>query len=192
MRRSFCIIVATVLCLSLNGNLIHGQQPPQATDGHKILKMEEGAWDAKGKMWMPGADEPMEFGGTEVNKMIGDFWVASEFKGNFGGVDFVGHGVFGYDESEKQHFGTWVDSMSTHQMKMFGGYDADTKTMTYKTVGKNPDGSEMKGKNVVVYKDANTRVMTMYAANPEKEGEMVKSMEIIYTRKKEADKSAAK
>ena len=97
-------------------------------------------------------------------------------------MDFVGQSTNGFDEESGMYHGTWLDSMNPHPMTMKGKYDEATKTMTLETMGKDPSGQEIQGKSVVVYKDADTRVMTMYAKG--EGGEMQKSMELVYTRKK--------
>ena len=173
-------IVAVVMSGSSFGQ---GFEP---TDAHKVLNHEVGTWTAKGKVWQPGTDEPMEFEGTETNRIIGGMWVVSDFKGDFGGMKFEGHAMMGYDMDGKKYVGMWFDSMSPYPSKMSGSYDAEKKTMTFNTVNKNPEtGDEYKGKNVIVYKDKDTRVMTMYM---DMDGKMVKSMELVYTRKKSASK----
>lgn len=169
-----------VLVASVCGSAIaQGFEP---TKEHKLLMKEVGTWNAKGKLWMPGAEEPTEFEGVEVNRSVGGMWIVSDFKGNFFGQKFEGHAMTGYDMDGKKYMGIWFDSMSPYPSKMEGSYDAEKSTMTFNTVTKNPEnGEEMKGKNVVHYKDKNTRVMTMYS---EMDGKMTKSMEMVYTRKK--------
>ncbi len=160
-------------------------QFPIASDEHKILKMEEGKWDAAVTMFMGPAgpyDPPTKSKAKESNRMIGDFWIVSDFSGDFEGMKFTGHGQFGYDPAKKKYHGTWIDSFSPNVTKMVGTFDADKRTMTYETSGVGMDGNPSKGKNVVVYGD-DTRTMTMYVAAPGTD-EMIKVMEITYTRAK--------
>ncbi|MEM8668810.1 MAG: DUF1579 domain-containing protein [Planctomycetota bacterium] len=160
-------------------------QFPTASKEHQILKMEEGVWDAEITMYMGPAgayNPPQKSKGKESNRMIGDFWLISDFEGSFEGMAFKGHGQFGFDPAKKKYTGTWVDSFSSNTTKMSGTYDADKKTMTYETTGVEMDGSPSKGRNVVVYGDKK-RVMTMYSAAPDS-GEMIKVMEITYTKTK--------
>ncbi len=159
-------------------------QFPTASDEHKILKMEEGDWDATITMYMGPAgpyDPPQTSPGKESNRMIGDFWIVSDFNGNFEGMPFTGQGQFGYDAAGQQYVGSWIDSFTPSVTHMFGTYDAATKTMTYETSGMGMDGNPSKGKNVVVYESDDKRTMTMYAAAPGTD-EMIKVMEIAYTR----------
>jgi hypothetical protein len=152
---------------------------------HEVLKMEVGDWDCRMKLWMGPEgpyDEPQMSEGSESNRMLGDFWVVSNFQGDFGGMPFTGHGQFGYDTIANQYAGTWIDSFGPHLMTMTGSYDAETKTMTWESTSVGMDGNPSRGKNVVVYEGKDRRRMTMYMEMPG-QSEMVKVMEISYTRK---------
>lgn len=158
-------------------------QFPAASKEHEILKLEEGKWDAQMTMYMGPAgpyDPPVKSKGQESNRMIGDFWLVSDFSGEFEGMKFTGQGQFGFDPAKKKYVGTWIDSFSPNSSTMVGSYDAAKKTMTYTTTTVGMDGKPSKGKNVVVYGEKQ-RVMTMYAAAPES-GEMIKVMEIVYAK----------
>ena len=157
-----------------------------SSKGHEILKLESGDWNAKTKLYMtPGGivEEPEVSTGKESNKMIGPFWLVSDFKGTFGGMKFTGHGTFGYDSKTKKYSGIWIDSFGPYETKMIGSYDEASKTMTYETIGIGMDGQPMKGRNVVVYHSDDKRTMTMYMTMPG-ETKMVRAMEIEYERAK--------
>ncbi len=172
-----CGLMGTILCQQLQA-----QQQVEAADGHKILHNDVGTWQAEGKMWMPGSDEPMPFEGSEVNEMLGDLHLVSNFSGDFGGVAFKGLGTSSFDADSGTYVGTWIDVMNPNMMTMKGKYDAKTKTLTSHSVGKDQMGVETKGKSTMVYKDENNRVMTMFKAG-EGDNEWVKEMEITYTKK---------
>ena len=160
-------------------------QFPSASKEHEILKMEDGDWDAEVTMFMGPAgpyDPPQKSKAKESNRMLGDFWLLSDFQGSFEGMKFSGRGQFGYDPQKKKYVGTWIDSFSPNATKMVGTYDAAKKTMTYETLGIGMDGNPMKGKNIVVY-GKNKRVMTMYVAAPGTD-EMIKVMEVNYSKAK--------
>jgi hypothetical protein len=69
--------------------------------------------------------------------------------------------------------------MTPFASHMEGTYDPATKTMTQFGTGKNPDGSPMKSKSVVVYKDGG-KVFTMFNQAPGGGDEWIKVMEIVY------------
>lgn len=154
---------------------------------HEVLKKDVGTWEATTKMWMgpdgspdPSA-EPSVSKGTEVNRMLGDFWLISTFKGDFGGMAFEGHSTMGYDPQKKAFVGSWTDSVSPYAMHMTGSYDASTETMTLKSKGIGMDGKETTGKMTVKY-SADGRVMTMYDIV---DGKEIKTMEVSYKKVKE-------
>lgn len=182
--KSLMIGLIACACLVTATQTVDAQEPPQAAKEHELLKKDVGTWHAAGKMWQPGMDEAIEFEGTETNSMVGEFWIVTDFRGSFFGQDFHGHGHSGFNTETGKYEGVWIDSMSTFPMTMSGEYDAASKTLTSKTAGKTPTGDDMNGKSTVVYKDENTRVMTMWGPNPEGGDEMYKMMEITYTRKK--------
>ncbi len=174
-------LLGFVLAIGMTSSVL-GQSPTASTE-HEILKLEEGTWDATMTMFMGPAgpyDPPQKSKGKETNRMLGDFWLVSDFSGRFDGEPFEGRGQFGYDAEEKKYVGTWIDSTMPSAMKMEGTYDAETKTMTYETEGRGMEGNPYKGRNVVVY-GKDERVMTMYAAAPGTD-EMVKVMEVVYTK----------
>lgn len=182
MNRATTIAALSLLCgLATTASA----QLPTASKEHEILKMEVGQWDAQVSLFMGPEgplDTPQKSKATETNRMVGDFWLVSDFQGEFGGVKFTGHGQFGFDPHQKKYVGAWIDSFNPSSMKMVGDYDAAKKTMTFQTSGVEMDGTPNKGKHVIVYGD-DKRVMTMYYAAPDS-GELVKVMEIIYTRAK--------
>lgn len=160
-------------------------QPPGPTAEHEVLKKDVGTWKASMKMWM-GADgktdptaEPQVFEGTEVNRMLGDFWVLSTFKVDLGGMEFEGHATAGYDSIKKQYVGTWTDSMSPFAMQMVGTFDPETDTMTMTSKGIGMDGKEALGKMTVKYQKDGSRLMKMYEIA---DGKELKSMEVLYTK----------
>ncbi len=184
--RLWTLIVGLVFVLPVSTVMA---QLPTASDEHKILRLEQGEWDAAVTMFVGPAgpyDHPVKSTGKESNRMIGDFWIVSDFSGDFGGMSFTGQGQFGYDANKKKYIGTWIDSLSPSITKMVGSYDADSKTMTYETSGMGMDGNPSKGKNVVIYEGKDKRTMAMYMAMPGEE-KMMKVMEIVYTRA-QADK----
>ena len=172
-------ILAILICLLSTHHCF--AQFPSATAEHAVLKKEVGSWDATVKMWVAGPDkDPVTSTASETNKMMGEMWLVSDFTSTIRGQSFSGHGIFGYDPEKKKYTGTWVDSMMP-SMAIMAGDDKEKETMTYLMDGKGPDGKPQKTKLVTVFKDKDTRVMMMFA---EAEREFVKSMEMIYTRKK--------
>ncbi len=174
------LIVVTVLG---SANLV-AQEMPQPAEGHKILKKDVGTWDAEVKMWM-GPGEPMVSKAVEVNRMLGEFWIVSEFKGDFGGMPFEGRGMTGYDEQTDTYIGVWIDSLTPTTMHTSGKWDAEKNTFVFESKGIGLDGKPETGKLVVVYHDDGSRTMTMYGPNPANPDELFKTLEIKYTKRAE-------
>lgn len=175
-------LVCFGLALSLATAAV-AQEPamPVASEGHAHLKRDVGTWDAE--MSMDGGATSSK--GTEVNSMVGDFWLVSNFNmPDFMGMPFAGHSTMGYDEASGKYLGFWIDSMSPTGMHMEGTWDEAAQTMTCHGKGKGPDGSDVNHKMTTQYKGDDTRVFTMFMPSPEKEGEWMPMMTITYTKKK--------
>src|SRR5262245_51395340 len=128
MRRALCVCgMAAMAAAFLVGSAVaqekkkgsdtpQGQELPMPKPGpeHEILKKDVGVWDATVETTMAPGGKPSVSKGVETNALLGDgLWLIQDFKGEFAGVPFQGHGVAGYDSSKKKYVGTWVDSMST-------------------------------------------------------------------------------
>jgi Protein of unknown function (DUF1579) len=160
--------------------------PPAPKPGpeHMVLKQDEGTWDATVEMFMAPGAPPMTSKGVETNVVgCGGLCLISDFKGEMGpGQPFHGHGTSTWDPAKKKYVGTWTDSMSSGISLGEATYDAASKTMTGTMEGTDASGKASKMKSVVNYKDANTRVFTMYMTGPD--GKEVPGMRISYTRRK--------
>src|SRR5262249_32965694 len=70
---------------------------PKPTKEHDRLQKELGTWDATVKSWQDPKAAPTVSKGTETNTMLpGGLWLLSEFKGEFGGMEFHGRGQTSY------------------------------------------------------------------------------------------------
>jgi len=150
-----------------------------ALEEHKMLKMDEGVWNAQISMWTGSESDPIQSTVKETNSMLGELWSIGKMEGNIAGTDFVGFATLGYDPMQKKYVGTWIDSVTPVITHMEGTYDPQTKTLTlfYFTFGQN--GEKEERKNVMVYKDHNTRDFMMYIKNG---GEWTRAMAILYKR----------
>jgi hypothetical protein len=173
---------ALAAALLLSAPLALAQMPgmPQPGPEHELLKKDVGAWDATSEMFMGGpGSAPTVSKGTETVRMVGGFWQVSDFAAEMMGQPFEGRGAMGYDPAKKKYVGTWIDSMTPGYYTVEGTYDAATKTLTATMEGPDPSGAIVKTKETTEWKDADTRVFTMYDAD----GKTV-SMRITYKRRK--------
>jgi hypothetical protein len=160
------------------------EMPPLPKPGpeHDVLKAEEGNWDAVVESWMEPGKPPTTSKGTETNTLLGGLWLVTDFKGDFMGAPFLGHGVMGWDQNKKKYVSTWVDSMSTGPSTGEATYDAGTKTLAGWMEGPDLSGKVMKMKQTCVLKDADTRIFTM--SNVGADGKESPAMRITYKRRK--------
>jgi hypothetical protein len=156
---------------------VRAQVPAKPGPEHERLKKLEGTWDATVKF---GDNESK---GTMTWKMdLGGLWLLGHFKGEFGGQEFQGRGVDGYDPIKKKYVGIWIDSMSPTPMISEGNYDEVGKVVTMHSEGRGEDGKPTKIKSVTEIKDADNLVLTM--SSVDKDGKDQTMMTITYKRKK--------
>ena len=151
------VFATVVLGVCIQGQAQMGSPPPELD----LLKKDVGEWTCEIKSWsMPGAD-PQVSKGKESSRMMGGFWMITNFEGKMFGQDFIGHGTYGYDVEKKKYVGTWIDSLGPSMMQTVGTYDKESETMTAVGDSIGPDGSPYTFTSSTCYKDGK-RVMTMW------------------------------
>jgi Protein of unknown function (DUF1579) len=156
---------------------------PKPGPEHDVLKKDEGVWDATVEATMaPGTPPAVSKGVETVKSTGGGLWYVNDFKSEMMGQPFEGHGVTGYDPIKKKYVGTWVDSMSSGLSTSEASYDPATKTMTAWMEGPDMSGKVVKMKAVTEWKDADTRVFTLYQPGPD--GKEIPGLKITYKRRK--------
>jgi hypothetical protein len=184
-RLLYASVAAGLACLALE--LKAQDSKPDELSPTKVLAMEEGVWDAEITTTMRGPDGKVETTGSkgvETNRMLGGKWLISDFKGEFFGMPFEGHGQNGYDTKKGKYVGTWLDTMSIHIDTLEGTYDAKTKTLTLHSDSENPeDGKPMKMRLETTMNDDGTRTFKEYL-QMDGQKEFVKFLEIKYTKRK--------
>jgi hypothetical protein len=155
---------------------------PQPGPEHQVMKDDVGTWDATVEAFMAPEAPPAVSKGTETNRLTaGGLWLVSDFKSEFMGQPFEGHGVMGWDPAKKKYVGTWVDSMTTTVSQSESTYDAATKTFTGWMEGPDETGKTVKTKAVTQLQSPDSKVFTMYRTI---EGKEVPTLRITYTRRK--------
>ena len=154
---------------------------------HKELAAMAGTFDVEVKWWMDPTSEPQVSKGSATNELVySGRYLHMKFKGDPDpsmpeGMN--GEGYFGYDNSAKKHFATWIDSMSTGIAYASGTCDEKTHTITLNGEMICPmNGKNSQFKEVWTKSSADKFVFTWHdnTMTPE----MVRTMEITYTRKK--------
>ena len=175
-------LVATVMAVPA---ALAQAPPPMPKPGpeHELFKQDAGTWDATVESWMVPGAPPTTSKGVETNTVgCGGLCLVSEFKGDFGGMPFEGHGTSAYDSTKKKYVGSWTDSMSTGLSIGESTYDSAKKVATGYMEGTDMTGKVVKSKAVVEYKANGSRVFTMYTKTPD--GKEVPGMRITYVKRK--------
>jgi hypothetical protein len=176
-------MACTLAILALAGaGAAYAQQAPQPGPEHAILAQDAGTWDATVEMTMAPGQPPTVSKGLETASMLGGMWLVTDFKSEMMGQAFTGRGVLGYDPAKKKYVGSWVDSMSTAINTNESSYDPATKTMTGWTEGPDMTGKVVKMRETTEWKDADTRVFTIWSTGPD--GKEFPGLKITYTRRK--------
>jgi Protein of unknown function (DUF1579) len=156
-----------------------------ATPGeqHKKLDPLVGTWDLTVQMFMDPSKPPTQSKGTaEIKWIMGNRFLEETIKGDFGGMEFNGRNVLGFDNLRKKYTSNWICTMCTSQTSGVGEMSTDGKTLTMLSEGIDPlTGQPMKGKDVLKIVDNDKLEATMYKLVG---GQEVKAMHVTYTRKK--------
>ena len=185
MKTILGAVAAVALTAGLAWAAVKSQEPKMPTPGpeHAFLKQFVGEWDSATKFRM-GADQAwMESKGTESNRLLGGFWLVSEWKGDMMGQAFQGLGNTGYDPTKKKYVGTWIDSMMPYLSSGEGSVDASGKTLTMTITSTDCETEKPCTMRMVqTVKDANTVVWSMHMTG--KDGKEFECMSGTSTRKK--------
>ena len=152
---------------------------------HTEMAREVGVWQGTGQSWMTPDADPVASNGVETVRMMGQFWLVSEYQGEFLGEEFHGLGQMTYDPLAKKYVGTWIDTMAPVMLSMTGEYDVATNELTMMLTGVDPMTSQPgRWKSVTRYVDADHKTFTLYAETPGQADTWWKMMEIKYERRK--------
>ncbi|RKS96596.1 DUF1579 domain-containing protein [Chryseobacterium defluvii] len=155
-------------------------------DMHKMLAKSDGSWTGENTMWMEEGGQPMKSTSQATNKMIyGGRYQMSEHKGDFMGMPFEGMSITGYDNAKKKFVSTWIDNMGTGIMDMEGEWNAANKSIEFKGTMSDParPGKNCDIREIYTFVDDNTQKLEMFGPGS-KTGKEMKTMEIVFTRKK--------
>lgn len=188
MKTTLALVAAALTLAAAASAQPPAGAPPMPKPGpeHEALKADEGTWDAATEMFMGPGAPPMTSKGVETNTMgCGGMCLISDFKGEFMGQAYHGHGVSVWDSLKKKYVSTWTDSISVGMMVGESTWDAKTKTVNGWAEG--PDAMSgtlilKKTRSAMEHKDADTRVFSMYSTG--KDGKETMEMRITYKRKK--------
>lgn len=137
VKNSMLILAAWLIWFGSPARAQETPVMPVPQKEHEWLKQFAGEWETESEGTMGPGQPPVKCKGTMSSRMLGNFWVMSELKGNMMGVQTLGIQTIGYDAAAKKYVGTWVDSMMDHLWKYSGTVDAAGKTLTLEADGPN-------------------------------------------------------
>jgi hypothetical protein len=155
---------------------------PAPTKQHEWLKQLAGEWDADVEMTMDPSQPPTKSKGSETSRMLGGFWLISEFHGDMMGMPFTGVMTVGYNPDTKKYVATWVDSAGSRLWTYEGSVDEAGKALTLETEGPCPmaGGKTARFREVLEIKSKDHNVFT---SSVELDGKWMTPLTINYKRK---------
>lgn len=185
LTRAAIALTMGVLLSSAAAATADQEMPPLPKPGpeHQLFTQDAGTWDATVEIFTGAGAAPMTSKGVETSTVgCGGLCLVTDFTGQMmPGQPFHGHGTTVYDASKRRYVASWTDSMSAGLAIGESTYDAAAKQMTGWIEGPDATGKVAKMKSVVDYKDAGTRVFTMYGPGPD--GRDTMTMRITYKRR---------
>jgi hypothetical protein len=180
--RTASIALAAILGLAAAAAAQEGMPPlPKPGPEHAVLAADAGTWDAVVETWMAPGQPPMTSKAVEINTLINGMYLISDFKGDFGGMPFQGHGLTWWDAASKTYKGIWVDNTSPAPMNGSSTFDAASKTFKGEMTGTDMTGALQTMRSETVQKADGTRVMTMFMKGPD--GKDTQTMKVTYTKR---------
>src|SRR5262245_62317598 len=167
---SLVVMAAGGLALAAARRQDQAWAPPKPTKFHEFRKQMEGTWDTTAEFMGDKPGDPMQKSkGSGSDKLaLNGLFLITDYKGEMGGAEFIGHGIMGYDTHKKKYTGSWVDSMSTAIWSMEGTVDDAGKIFSGTMEGPNPvTGETMKMRMVTEVTGKDSKRMTMFATGEE-------------------------
>lgn len=160
-------------------------------ENHKLLGELAGSWSYKVKFWMAPDAPPNEASGTAVRKPMfdgryyqmnvrGQMEMPGE-NGKMKKMEYQGMSVEAYDNVKQKFTSTYLDNMGTGITMLEGTYDPSTKSFTFNSEMEPMPGMKTKVREVITVADKDHHKLEWFEDHG---GQEVKTMEIIYTRKK--------
>jgi hypothetical protein len=116
------------------------QQMPQPLPEHTWLHKFVGEWEGEVEVPMGPGKEPMKMHGTESAKMLGGFWLVSQYRSESPQGVFQNLLTIGYDPESSQYMVSWVDSSSSTFWRTPGVINAAGDSITMDFEGPDPMG----------------------------------------------------
>lgn len=154
IRSALILLLFTSIASFLQAEEVEQAVPtpdfPKPTKEHEWLKQFEGEWVAHSKSIATPDQPSIECQATISNRMLGEFWVVSESKGEVGGGKMLAIQQIGYDPKTKKYIGTWIDNVMNHLWHYEGSVDESGKKLSLVAEGPN----FMEGGKITKFRDS--------------------------------------
>ncbi len=152
---------------------------PKLSAQQEAMLKEVGVWDATVKAMPPGQPTTEEKATEKITAVCDGHWLWSDFNGQFMGMPFEGHALYGYDAAQGKCVSWWIDTMSPVAAQTSGAFDPAKETCTLEGSSVDENGKPIAIKEVITWKDDNTRHLQMEF----KGADGTSKLEITYKRK---------
>jgi hypothetical protein len=125
MKRLSAICAVFVLALPQYASAQEMPEMPKPQKEHEFLQKFVGEWESVGKGVMAEGQEPVECNATATTRMLGDFWMISNGKGDAMGTPMETVMQLGFDTKKGKYVGTWIDSIFNHMWHYEGIVEGD-------------------------------------------------------------------
>ena len=149
---------------------------------HEVLARTVGTWSAEVKMWMePGGEPTVAHTTSVIEPVMGGRFVRETLEGEAFGAPFRGVGLMGYNNVTGKAQGVWYDNHSTALYRYEGTLSEDG-TLELTSGRHDPvSGEWIEARSVRRMEGPDRMVDTAWE---KRGGEMVRTMEIVYTRQR--------
>ena len=149
---------------------------------HELMAQHVGTFDITMKSWGDPAAPPIESKGVAIRTLhMGGRVMHEEFQGDMMGTPFTGLSRSGYDNVSGRWWSTWTDSMSTGIMVAEGECDEEFNCTYVGTYNDPIKAGPVTQRYVATWTSPDEQHFAMYG--PGRDGDEVKMMEMIYTRR---------
>jgi len=150
---------------------------------HRQLDVFVGDWDVAIEFWMDPSAPPSQMKGVmHTEWMLDGRYLDQRYEGEMEGMPFHGRGTWGYDVAGGHYVGTWLDNWSTTLMVSRGRGLEGGKSFVLQTHATDPISCKpAEGLEEIHVEGPDRHTMTMYE---NRGGERVKTMHMVYTRRK--------
>lgn len=134
---------------------------------HRRLKEEVGIWAAEIQSFVTPGMPPVLSSGHEVNYMLGDAWLISDFTSSHMGQATQSHRQISFDIERAKAVGTSIDSESASLLVLEGTYDLARRERTFVYEKPGPDDKPLRFRATSRIRDTEHRTLRVVQLGPD-------------------------